>query len=64
MGFRGRTKYSVIAKDKTGEGCSAVEVPCVLDARAGTYYEAAEETRPGEPPRPIVRDGIAKVYMP
>ena len=64
MGFRGRTKYSVIAKDKTGEGCSAVEVPCVLDAHSGEYYEAAEESRPGETPRAIVRDGIAKVYVP
>ena len=45
-------------------GYLAAEVPYVLDANSGEYYEAAEETRPGEPPRPIVRDGIAKVYMP
>lgn len=54
---------SVIAVDKTGD-YPAAEVPYVLDANSGEYYEAAEETRPGEPPRPIVRDGIAKVYMP
>lgn len=54
---------SVIAVDKAGE-YPAVEVPYVLDANSGEYYEAAEETRPGEPPRPIVRDGIAKVYIP
>ena len=54
---------SVIAVDKAGD-YPAAEVPYVLDANSGEYYEAAEETRPGEPPRPIVRDGIAKVYMP
>lgn len=54
---------SVIAIDKAGD-YPAVEVPYVLDANSGEYYEAAEETRPGEAPRPIVRDGIAKVYMP
>lgn len=54
---------SVIAVDKAGE-YPAAEVPYVLDANSGEYYEAAEETRPGEPPRPIVRDGIAKVYIP
>ncbi len=54
---------SVVAVDKAGE-YPAVEVPYVLDANSGEYYEAAEEARPGEPPRPIVRDGIAKVYMP
>lgn len=35
----------------------------MLDAHSGEYYEAAEESRPGETPRAIVRDGIAKVYM-
>ena len=54
---------SVIAVDKAGD-YPAAEVPYVLDANSGEYYEAAEETRPGEPPRPIARDGIAKVYMP
>lgn len=54
---------SVIVIDKAGD-YPAVEVPYVLDANSGEYYEAAEEARPGEPPRPIVRDGIAKVYMP
>lgn len=54
---------SVIVVDKAGD-YPAAEVPYVLDANSGEYYEAAEETRPGEPPRPIVRDGIAKVYMP
>ena len=53
---------SVIAIDKAGD-YPAVEVPYVLDARSGEYYEAAEENRPGEAPRPIVRDGIAKVYV-
>ena len=53
---------SVIAVDKAGD-YPAAEVPYVLDARSGEYYEAAEESRPGEAPRPIVRDGIAKVYM-
>lgn len=53
---------SVIAIDKAGD-YPAVEVPYVLDARSGEYYEAAEENRPGETPRPIVRDGIAKVYV-
>lgn len=53
---------SVIAIDKAGD-YPAVEVPYVLDANSGEYYEAAEETRPGEAPRPIVRDGIAKVYI-
>lgn len=54
---------SVIAVDKAGD-YPAAEVPYVLDANSGEYYEAAEETRLGEPPRPIARDGIAKVYMP
>lgn len=54
---------SVIAIDKAGD-YPAAEVPYVLDARSGEYREAAEESRPGEAPRPIVRDGIAKVYMP
>lgn len=53
---------SVIAIDKAGD-YPAAEVPYVLDARSGEYYEAAEENRPGEAPRPIVRDGIAKVYV-
>ena len=53
---------SVIAIDKAGD-YPAVEVPYVLDACSGEYYEAAEENRPGEAPRPIVRDGIAKVYV-
>ena len=53
---------SVIAIDKAGD-YPAVEVSYVLDARSGEYREAAEESRPGEAPRPIVRDGIAKVYM-
>ena len=53
---------SVIAIDKAGD-YPAVEVSYVLDACSGEYYEAAEENRPGEAPRPIVRDGIAKVYM-
>ena len=53
---------SVIAIDKAGD-YPAAEVPYVLDARSGEYYEAAEEKRPGEGPRPIVRDGIAKVYV-
>lgn len=53
---------SVIAIDKAGD-YPAAEVPYVLDARSGEYYEAAEENRPGEAPRPIVRDGIAKVYL-
>ena len=53
---------SVIAVDKAGD-YPAVEVPYVLDARSGKYYEAAEENRPGEDSRPIVRDGIAKVYV-
>lgn len=53
---------SVIAIDKAGD-YPAAEVPYVLDARSGEYYEAAEENRPGEDPRPIVRDGIAKVYL-
>lgn len=38
-------------------------VSYVPDAHSGEYYEAAEENRPGEAPRPIVRDGIAKVYV-
>ena len=54
---------SVVVIDKAGD-YPAVEVPYVLDAHSGEYYEAAEESRPGEAPRPIVRDGIAKVYMP
>lgn len=50
--------------DETGDyPPPAVEVPYALDARSGEYREAAEESRPGEAPRPIVRDGIAKVYM-
>ena len=53
---------SIIAIDKAGD-YPAAEVPYVLDARSGKYYEAAEENRPGEAPRPIVRDGIAKVYL-
>lgn len=53
---------SVIAIDKAGD-YPAVEVPYVLDAHSGEYYEAAEENRPGEDPRPIVHDGIAKVYV-
>lgn len=53
---------SIIAIDKAGD-YPAVEVPYVLDARSGKYYEAAEENRPGEDSRPIVRDGIAKVYV-
>lgn len=53
---------SVIAIDKAGD-YPAAEVPYVLDARSGKYYEAAEENRPGEDSRPIVRDGIAKVYV-
>jgi hypothetical protein len=53
---------SVIAIDKAGD-YPAVEVSYVLDARSGEYREAAEESRPGEAPRPIIRDGIAKVYM-
>lgn len=53
---------SVIAIDKAGD-YPATEVPYVLDARSGEYYEAAEENRPGEDSRPIVRDGIAKVYV-
>ena len=53
---------SVIAVDKAGD-YPAAEVPYVLDARSGKYYEAAEENRPGEDSRPIVRDGIAKVYV-
>ena len=56
------TKYSAIAMDKVGD-YPAVEVSYVLDARSGEYREAAEESRPGEAPRPIVRDGIAKVYI-
>ena len=44
-------------------GYLAAEAPYVLDAHSGEYYEAAEENRPGEAPRPIVRDGIAKVYV-
>lgn len=48
--------------DKAGD-YPAVEVSYVLDARSGEYREAAEESRPGEAPRPIVRDGIAKVYI-
>ena len=53
---------SVIAIDKAGD-YPAAEVSYVLDAHSGEYYEAAEESRPGETPRAIVRDGIAKVYM-
>lgn len=53
---------SVIAIDKAGD-YPAIEVSYVLDARSGEYHEAAEESRPEEAPRPIVRDGIAKVYM-
>ena len=53
---------SIIAIDKAG-GCPAVEVPYVLNVRSGKYYEATEENRSGEDPRPIVRDGIAKVYV-
>ena len=53
---------SIIAIDKAGD-YPAAEVPYVLDARSGKYYEAAEENRPGEAPRPIVRDGIAKVNL-
>ena len=53
---------SVVAIDKAGD-YPAAEVPYVLDAPSGEYYEAAEESRPGEAPRPIVRDGIAKVYV-
>ena len=53
---------SVIAIDKAGD-YSVVEVSYVLDARSGEYREAAEESRPGDAPRPIVRDGIAKVYI-
>ena len=53
---------SVVAIDKAGD-YPAVEVPYVLDARSGEYYEATEESRPGEAPRPIVRDGVAKVYV-
>lgn len=53
---------SVIAIDKAGD-YPAVEVSYVLDARSGEYHEAAEESRPGEAPRPIVRDGIAKVCI-
>lgn len=53
---------SVIAIDKAGD-YPAAEIPYVLDACSGEYYEAAEENRPGEAPRPIVRDGIAKVYV-
>ena len=53
---------SVLLSVRQG-GYLAVEVPYVLDARSGKYYEAAEENRPGEDSRPIVRDGIAKVYV-
>ena len=53
---------SIIAIDKAGD-YPAAEVPYVLDARSGKYYEAAEENRPGEAPRPIVRDCIAKVNL-
>lgn len=53
---------SVIAIDKAGD-YPAIEVSYVLDTRSGEYHEAAEESRPEEAPRPIVRDGIAKVYM-
>ena len=53
---------SVIAIDKAGD-YPAVEVSYVVDARSGEYHEAAEESRPGETPRPIVRDGIAKVCI-
>lgn len=53
---------SVLLSVRQG-GYLAAEVPYVLDARSGKYYEAAEEDRPGENPRPIVRDGIAKVYV-
>jgi len=35
---------SVIAVDKAGD-YPAAEVPYVLDARSGEYYEAAEERR-------------------
>lgn len=53
---------SVIAIDKAGD-YPATEVSYVMDACSGKYYEATEENRPGEPPRPIVRDGIAKIYV-
>lgn len=57
---------SVIAIDKAGD-YPAAEVSYVGFLRAGCasgeYYEAAEENRPGEAPRPIVRNGIAKVYV-
>ena len=53
---------TVIAIDKASDYPAAV-VPYVLDAQSGEYYEASEETRPGESPRPIVRDGIAKVHV-
>ncbi len=52
----------IIVIDKAGD-YPAAEVSYVLDARSGEYREAAEESRPGKAPRPIVRDGIAKVYM-
>ena len=53
---------SVIAIDKAGD-YPAAEVPYVLDARSGEYYEAAEETGREKILVPIVRDGIAKVYL-
>lgn len=54
---------SVLLSIRQG-GYLAAEVPYVLDVRSGKYYEAAEENRPGEEPHPIIRDGIAKVYVP
>ena len=51
--------------DKVGDYTLPLRFPaCWMHALANTMrLRKKEESRPGEAPRPIVRDGIAKVYM-